>query len=82
MNIVRGFVLFIIAMMGFAFSFVMIATISVAVLTRVFVRPEDPSSGDGVAWLLIFSFPLTVPMDALISLIVAVLVYSFASRRL
>jgi hypothetical protein len=43
-------------------------------------HPNDPSAGDGAAWLLVYSAPLIVPMLAGCSIIVGLVVWRLLRR--
>ena len=67
----------VLALAVFATSAVYIPILGLKFVARL---SDDPSAGDTAAWIFIFSLPVVVPLDFLISLALVLLAF-FVSRR-
>jgi hypothetical protein len=72
----------LIALTAFSASFVAIAFAAEKLLTVIYERPGDFSSGDTAGWAFLTLSPLIVPLDILISLGLAALVFRVSRARL
>jgi hypothetical protein len=44
--------------------------------------PNDASAGDSAGWMIVFSGPLLIPLDAFVSAALAIFAYRIVERRL
>jgi hypothetical protein len=72
----------LIALTAFGLSFVLIAFVVQKLLIVIYQRPGDFSSADAAGWALLIFSPLIVPLDILISLGLALLVFRVSRARL
>ena len=74
------------ALCGLATFILSFAVIGVALIQGIALAfelraPNDPSAGDSAGWLIVFSWPLLLAADLMLSAGVAAMVYTRLSRQ-
>jgi hypothetical protein len=81
-KLARVLVSLLVALAASAISCALVAWLILGGFAAIFARPGDPSSGDSAGWAFVFSLPIIVPLDVIVSLGVGVAAYAFTSRSL
>jgi hypothetical protein len=74
----------LVALAVFALGLALFGAILIEGIALVFEPrfPNDPSAGDSAGWMIVFSGPLLIAVDALVSAALAIFAYRIVERRL
>ena len=68
--------------MTISFFMIMILVLQSMIWWTTYNSPHDPSSGDGAAWVFIFSSPIWICIDVFVTMTVGVIVYTISYSKL